>query len=74
MKILDDIIETTVGLLLIAYVGYVGVGALNNSSSLTTGMGTIYTLGHTVLPIIAVIVFLMIVVNKVKKVKSKYGR
>lgn len=66
MKILDQVIEVTVGLLLIAYVGYIGVGALYNSSALT-GMGTIATLGNTVVPIIAIVVFLLIVVRYVKK-------
>lgn len=70
MKILDTVIEIAVGLLLIAYVGLLAVGAVMNST-FTSGNATVNTLATTVLPVLAIIVFVLILVTGMKKGRSK---
>lgn len=63
-NIVDKIVGVVVGFLLIGYVGPSALVALANATGMT---GTVNTLFTTVLPILGVIVFLIIVVNYVKK-------
>jgi len=65
MKILDIVIEISVGLLLIAYVGYLAIGAVINSTFLSSN-ATVSTLGTTVLPVLGIIVFVLVLVRAVK--------
>jgi len=65
MRILDNVIEIAVGLLLIAYVGLLAVGAVMNTT-FTSGDTTVNTLATTVLPVLAIIAFVLLVVNAVK--------
>ena len=63
-NVIDKIVGVVVGLLLIGYVGPSGLIALANATGLT---GTVNTLFTTVLPILAVITFLIIIVGYVKR-------
>ena len=60
--VMDKIISAVVGFLLIGYVGPIGVLALANATGFTAG-GTLATLFTTVMPIIATIVFFLIIVS-----------
>jgi len=66
MQVIDPILEIVVAGLLIGYVGVVGLTAMMNATSVGANT-TISNLVTVVLPILAVIAFLVIIVGAVKK-------
>ena len=65
MKVIDSILEVVVACILIGYVGVVGLTAMMNATSIG-GNTTISNLVTFVLPVLAVIAFLIIIVGAVK--------
>ena len=73
-KTIDTIIAVVVGLLLIGYVGPTAIQSMVNATGFNTnasvGSTTLSTLFSTVLPVLAVIVFLLVVVDMLRHRKK----